>query len=154
MAQLNTASEARILSASATLLTLEIGYRFGRHLKKYSTEPDEPASAGHLMFLLDHLNSLAFSLHNLLGESVYAYPFVMVLSQKISDRLDELHDGLLNFDPDEICEIIPPLDNERSFWRAARNGPFAASELEYHLEHRFSGFLNRCRKLISSLPAG
>ena len=154
MAQLNPDSEAQILSASAALLTLEVGYRFERHRKKYGSDPDETASTEQLEKLIDQLNTLAYSLHNLLGESLYAFPFVMVLAQKISDRLDELHDRLLNFDPDDIYKIIPRLDEERTFWRYARNDQYSINELEYHLEHRFPAFLNHFREFIIGLQAG
>ena len=152
MAKLDMESESRIISTAATLLTLEIGQRFRRHYRQYRSETVDSISRDELVEISERIESLSYSLHNILSSSGYALPFMMVLSRKISDHFDQLHSRLLLFDADHIYSLIPLIDEQRKFWRASDKESFYSPYLNEHLEHAFSSEMSLIKKKIAALP--
>jgi len=152
MAKLNIESCPRIISTAATLLTLEIGQRFRRHYKQYRSDTTEIATRNELLEICERMQSLSYSLHNILSSSGYVFPFMMILSRKISDHFDHLHSRLLLFDTDHIYSLIPLLDEKRKFWRKSEHVSFYDKYLEDYLEHTFSDELTSIKNQIESLP--
>jgi hypothetical protein len=152
MAKLNMESDNRIISTAATLLTLEISQRFRRNYKQYRSETTESASRRELIELCEKIQSLSFSLHNILSSSGYVLPFMLVLSRKISGNFDHLHSLLLLFDADHIHTLIPLIDEQRKVWRKSDQEDFYSIELDYYLEHTFPVALSEIGNKIGALP--
>lgn len=152
MAKLDMESESRIISTAATLLTLEIGQRFQRHYRQYRCKTGESVSRDELIEICERIESLAYSLHNILSSSGYALPFMMVLSRKISDHFDQLHSQLLLFDADHIYTLIPFVDEQRKFWRSSDKENFYCADLDHYLEHSFPDRISTIKNKTDSLP--
>jgi hypothetical protein len=139
-------------AAAASALTLTTSRKLIRNFRYYRS--DEPGSilSRDLAKLCRGIRRDVFSLYNLMEHDPNSSPFFVSLASEIHDQLEELHRKLLFFDPDQISEIIPLIDHQRTFWNRLSEQNFYNNELSGSLEKEIPNFLTEIENKINLLP--
>ena len=139
-------------SAAASALTLSTSRKLIRNFNYYRSENDESIGRKNLQQLCKAIRRDSFGLHNLIENEPDHSAFFVALARQIDDQLEELHRKILFFDAEDISEIIPLIDVQRSFWSNHMNPDFYDSELVTILEHRFPASLYEIENQLHRLP--
>jgi len=132
----------RLLWSASYVLSLGIiskftaGYR--RQREELSKEVDARLGKRDLDKLLHQIQQKFDAIENMADtpqkyRDVYCETFLLILRKQVSDALHELHQQLLDYEVDTIIDIIPLLDQLRSFWQPNPKETFNPSQAE--LEH-------------------
>ncbi len=78
--------------------------------------------------------------------------FYVAVAGNIHESLEELHRKLLFFDADDISEIIPLIDSERSFWSNCSDPHFYDKTLTNALEKSIPDTLCEIEDHLNRLP--
>lgn len=154
MAQLKKPNSSIQFAAAASAVTLTTSRKLARNFRYYKSSAPGIVSRDELIFLCREARSEAFSMHNLITkDEMNRSPFLVSLAGQIFDQLEELHRKLLFFDVESISQIIPLVDQQRSFWKNLTNPEFYSQDLIYNLEHSIPRKFTKIESLIEQLPA-
>lgn len=139
-------------SAAASALTLSTSRKLIRNFKYYRSDAPDMISRDNLIKLCRNIRQDAFGLQNLM-ENEENYPeFFVALARQIDDQLEELHRKILFFSASQIEEVVPLIDQQRSYWNNLTNPDFYSSVLIESLEHEIPSAIKRIETLIMRLP--
>ena len=151
MAELNR--DSLITIAATTALTLTTSRKLIRNFKYYKSNDPEVISRNELLALCKKSRMDVFGMANLIAKNDPEMdPFLVSLAGRIFDQLEELHRKLLFFDPDQISDIIPVIDEQRRYWSELTDECFYSHHLLGDLENKVSGQLLAIDKMIRNLP--
>lgn len=154
MAQLKNSNSSIQFAAAASAVTLTTSRKLARNFRYYKSSDPGLVSRDDLVILCREARSEAFSMHNLITKDERnRSPFLVSLAGQIFDQLEELHRKLLFFDAELISQIIPIVDQQRSFWKYLTNPEFYSQDLIHNLEHNIPRKFTKIESLIEQLPA-
>ena len=152
MAELSSKELANFTAATSALILTE-SLRLIRKYRYYNNLSEDKASREQLIKRIRTVRQLTFSLQNLMskGEPDEA-PFFVSISGAINNMLEEVHRKLLFYDADLIVDIIPLIDQQRSFWKNCTDPEFYNSHLLNELDRSIPETLFRIEKNLLGLP--
>ena len=154
MAKLDHSSGLLQFAAAATAVTLTSSQKLIRNSRYYKTSRSGNIYRDDLADMCRAIRQDTYGLQNLMmNEATAKSPFLVALSGKIYDQLEELHRNLLFFDPGSISEIIPFVDQQRRFWEQLTEPDFYSDALLNELEYNVPHALDVIKQKIDSLPA-
>lgn len=145
-------SYALRFAAATSALTLTTSRKLIRNFRYYRNDEPGSISSRDLAKLCRDTRRNAFSLNNLMEHDPDSSPFFVSLAGEINDQLEELHRKLLFFDPDQISEIVPLIDRQRTFWNRLAEEDFYNRELLGSLENEIPNILTEIEHKITLLP--
>ena len=145
-------SMALRFAAATSALTLTTSRKLIRNFRYYRSEEPGSILSRDLAKLCRHARRNAFSLYNLMERDTDFSPFFVSLAGEIYDQLEELHRKLLFFDPDQISELIPLIDRQRTFWNRLSEEDFYNRELLDSLENEIPDIFTEIELKITQLP--
>lgn len=152
MAKLNPAELLRF-AAATTAMTLSTSRKLIRNFNYYKTSDPTTITKSELLSLYKRIRLDLFSLQNLLMNcNENTTPYIVSLSGQIFDHFEELHRKVLFFDPDQLVEIIPVIDEQRKFWVQRTDIEFYKQNLLSHIENRVTGPMQKLEKQLEKLP--
>ena len=153
MAKLDHSSGLLQFAAAASAVTLTSSQKLIRNSRYYKTSRSGNIYRDDLANMCRAIRQDAYGLQNLMmNEATAESPFLVALSGKIYDQLEELHRSLLFFDPGSISDIIPFVDQQRRFWEQLTDPGFYSPGLLNELEYSVPHALDLIRQKIDTLP--
>jgi len=166
----------RTLWSAARLLSVELVNRLSRNHKRYGGEYEPRADKDYVLRLVRQIRYKQYSFEQIVhrlangaqlnelseAEGQSLDMSLMVLQQQIDNALSELHQQLLEFDPDQLADagVIDRLDEQRQFWSVNDQQPvmqqvILATRSPSESDHNgMTGTVNRVRENFESLAAG
>lgn len=148
MAKLNNELPALHFAAAVTAMSIGTGKRLIRNFQYYRQDTLEVVEKRDCLALYRQIRLNLFSLQNLYldegnqgNDAISAYK--VMLAKQVQDNLEDLHRKILFFDADLISELIPLIDDQRSFWKQSTEPEFYDNGLPLEID----------RHLIADLPA-
>lgn len=151
---MNSTTENKNWAAAATLMTLSVSVRCARDFKYYRSGEQTVIDRDNLLKICSRLYHHGYSLQNLMTapESPSVYPFLFLIGRNIHDDLETLHRDLLFFEPDDIVDIIPLIDDERKRWKSYNRVSYYSESLVEKLDHEFPVFIEKLDSELHKLP--
>jgi len=128
----------RLLWSASYVLSLGIISKFTAGYRRQRDETSTDINSKDLDKLLHQIQQKFDAIENMADtpqkyRDVYCETLLLILRKQISDALHELHQELLDCEVNTIIDIIPLLDQLRSFWQPDPKETFNPSQAE--LEH-------------------
>lgn len=135
-------------------MTLSVSVRCARDFKYYRSGEQTVIDLDNLLKICSRLYHHGYSLQNLMTapESPSVYPFLFLIGRNIHDDLETLHRDLLFFEPDDIVDIIPLIDDERKRWKSYNRASYYSETLVEKLDHEFPVFIEKLDSELHKLP--
>lgn len=152
MAELSSKALANFSAATSALILTE-SLRLVRNYKYYNNKAEDTVSRNQLLRNIRNARKLAFTLQNLMSKNESEEsPFYVSISGVINDLLEEIHRKILFYDADLIVEIIPIIDQQRTFWENFHQTEFYSSSLMKKLDHSIPEAFLKIEKKVIGLP--
>lgn len=152
MAELSSNALANFTAASSALVLTQ-SMRLLRNYRYYNNLSENRVSRDELLAKVREARKLAFTLQNLMSRNEQEEaPFFVSVAGRINDVLEEIHRKLLFFKAQDIVEIIPMVDRQRTFWEKFNRVDFYDSLLIQELDNSVPETLLKIEKKIIGLP--
>lgn len=152
MAELSSKALANLTAASSALILTE-SLRLVRNYRYYNNLSNDRISRDKIVAKVRDARKLSFALQNLMSrDEPDEAPFFVAIAGAINDLLEEIHRKLLFFDADDIVDIIPLVDQQRTFWAEFNEVNFYDSSLIRELDNSVPEKLIQIEKNVLGLP--
>lgn len=155
MAKLNQNESVLPFAAAVTAMSLGTGKRLMRNFSYYNQTETETVSRQICLDIYREIRFNVFSLQNLYLDDTHSSShnsFKVIISKQIQDNLEELHRKVLFFEPDQIVELIPVLDQLRAFWANSFKPEFYHENLSIQLDEQVVPLLPEINQFLQNLP--
>jgi hypothetical protein len=153
MAKLN--SPAMELAAAVSAATLTTSRKLKRNFKYYRSNQSSSRlySRDSLLNVCQTMRMDLFGLQNLfLDSSELPSPFMVTLAGDVHDSFEYLHRNLLFYDAESIEDLIPLIDEERSYWNNYTDHTFYEAGISQHIDSNTLPALSQIKNNVLTFP--
>jgi len=158
MAKLNDNDSSISFAAAVTAMSIGTGERLMRNFQYYRQSSDRVVTRVECLEILKRIRMNLFGLQNLyLQDSVERQnlttaSFKVMLAKQVQDCFEDLHRKILFFDADYISDVIPIIDQQRTFWNGSTEPEFFEKNLPGLIDIHLISDFPELKTYLSALP--